>query len=184
MLSWSSNSQFPNDRSFIGTWKWDPDRHLFYTDEGLSAFFNVSPEAAVEGLPTEDFLRSLHPDDRAVVSPKFRLAAQNGLPFSESYRVRTKQDGFRQVRSYGRPFGKKSASWQYVGAILDMGQGPEERTALTTAIDHLMMARELLSSEQPTILARLVEAVLLEAGYELARHWAQEPEAIVAARRN
>lgn len=176
MLSWSSNSPLHQDQAFIGTWKWEPDRHLFFADEGLSSFFDVSPEEAVRGLPSETFLRALHPADRAVVLPKLRLAAQNGLPFSESYRVMTKHEGFRQVRSYGRPFGRKSAGWHYVGAVLDMGRGPDERTALNAAIDHLMVARDLLAGEPPSILARLVEAVLLEAGYELARHWTDETD--------
>ncbi|WP_427024700.1 PAS domain-containing protein [Aureimonas ureilytica] len=169
MLDLVRQFRFLPDQAFVGTWKWEPDRGLFYTDEGLSRFFDVPYEAALKGLPTTEFTRHLHPDDRARVSPRFRSAAERGLPFSESYRVMTRHNSFRHVRSYGRPLGAPDGERQYVGAIIDIGQIPDDRGALIVAIDHLMMARESLKTQPPSMLERLIEAVLLEAGHELAK---------------
>lgn len=168
------------DRSFIGTWKWEPDQHIFYADEGLSSFFDVSPADAVKGLPASEFLHRLHPKDRASVIPTFSQAAQNGLPFAGSYRVITKHGGIRQVRSFGRPFGKKDGSWQYVGAIIDMGLSSDSRSAMRAAVDHLVVAGELLRAEPQSILSRLVEAVLLEAGHGAAQELIREGAAVRA----
>lgn len=164
----SRQSSVTTNSTFVGAWKWEPDRQIIYADEGMSAFFGVPVEDGLAGVSSLQFRQRIHLDDRARIGPKLIRAADNRLPFSLCYRVVTPAQGIRQVRSFGRPVNAQGQTTEYIGAIIDMGSGSNANSPLVEAIDFLVSAREQMANADHPILTKLVEAVLLEANRELS----------------
>ncbi len=70
-----------------GIWDWDISNDRGHLDAGAANFFSVDPERAARGLPYENYLNAVHPDDiarlRAAVASSMRL----GGIFEGEYRL-------------------------------------------------------------------------------------------------
>lgn len=71
----------------IGVWDWDIANNLVHTDTICGGFFGKSSEAAAAGIPLENYLPVIHPDDRSLFSKRLDVAARTGGMFSADYRI-------------------------------------------------------------------------------------------------
>ena len=61
-------------------WVWEiPGDRIFVTHAALARLFAVDPEKAGEGLPIEDFVKSIHDEDRQRVMEAVERAFAEGV---------------------------------------------------------------------------------------------------------
>lgn len=77
----------PAKDELIGMWDWDVTHNLAYVDPPTAKLFDVNPDASVTGLPLEDYIKAIHPDDVTSFSKSLYRATSEGGCFSASYRV-------------------------------------------------------------------------------------------------
>ncbi|WP_082483319.1 PAS domain-containing hybrid sensor histidine kinase/response regulator [Rubellimicrobium mesophilum] len=71
----------------IGTWDWDVARDLVHTSEHFARTYGIDPGRARAGLPVEDYVGGIHPDDRAEVARLIGEALATGGEYRAEYRI-------------------------------------------------------------------------------------------------
>lgn len=62
----------------LGLWDWDAATNTMYADATLAAAFGLDPARTAAGLPLDDYIRCLHPDDRQRTAEALRRALATG----------------------------------------------------------------------------------------------------------
>jgi len=77
----------PGKGELVGFWEWDVSHNKAYVDPPGAALFNVNPKASVTGLPLEEFIKSIHPEDAASFSNAIYQTARDGGCFKTTCRI-------------------------------------------------------------------------------------------------
>lgn len=87
----------------IGAWDWDVLSDRVTADSRFALIYNVEPERAARGVPIEEFLLAMHPDDRPRVHAEIEAAIQNHEGFFSEYRLLTFRGEEQWISAQGRP---------------------------------------------------------------------------------
>lgn len=77
----------PCKNELIGLWEWDVSHNLTYVDPPAAKLFDVDPTASVKGLPVEDYIKAIHPDDIKPFTETLYQVAREGGCLNTTYRV-------------------------------------------------------------------------------------------------
>jgi PAS domain S-box-containing protein len=114
----------------VGTWNWNIRENSLYADANLARLFGVSAQEA-EGGPVEAFLAAILPDDVERVQARIAQALDTGAPFSDSYRVRCADGGYRHVEARGKvSFGADGQPEWLPGVAIDVSAQKEAEASL------------------------------------------------------
>ena len=86
----------------IGIWDWDIPGDVVRSDPRFAELYGVPPELAEAGVPIEQFIAGIHPDDVARVGAAIDHSIKTGAPFSEEYRLRRPDGAELWVTAQGR----------------------------------------------------------------------------------
>ncbi len=89
--------------SLVGTWDWSIPDNIVTSDDKFAAMYNVDPLRAGLGLPIEDFLEAIHPDDRERVGKEIAKSLDDGSSLHTEYRLLSPEGDTRWVVASGRP---------------------------------------------------------------------------------
>jgi PAS domain-containing protein len=87
----------------IGAWDWDVLNNRVTADARFSLIYNVEPERAAAGVPIDEFLHAIHPDDRSRVRSEVESAIQNHEGFFSEYRIVSFSGEEQWISAQGRP---------------------------------------------------------------------------------
>ncbi|MBB3590779.1 PAS domain-containing protein [Rhizobium sp. BK529] len=106
----SSFETFEDVASDAGIYTWDIVRNLVFADSALAELFGLDPNATVRGLPLEDYLARVHPDDRPGLAKKISEVLVADIAQQSTYRVLGRDGRYRMVAAFGRAFRDQSGS--------------------------------------------------------------------------
>lgn len=86
----------------IGTWQWHVPEDRMVTGGWFAKEFSVDPQAAEQGVSLEQFMQSIHEDDRSRVSDSITAALNDCGDYEEEYRVWNADGNLRWVVARGR----------------------------------------------------------------------------------
>lgn len=86
----------------IYTWCWNIVQDLVISDRNFAHLFGVDPEKVTTGLPLDQFLSAIHPEDRPQVTAGIERAIATGESYEAEYRVRDADGKQRWVMARGR----------------------------------------------------------------------------------
>jgi len=110
-----------------GIYTWDIVRNLVFADSAVAVLFGLDPDATVHGLPLEDYLARVHPDDRPDLAKKISDVIVADIAQQNTYRVQGKDGRYRMVAAFGRAFRDHSGSpVLYSGIVVPMAEPEEE----------------------------------------------------------
>ena len=89
------------DAADVATWDWDVPADRLYADANLRDWYGVSEEDAAGG-PVGAYLAAIHPADVPQVQARIERALVTGEAFSDNYRVRRQDGGWRHIEARGR----------------------------------------------------------------------------------
>jgi PAS domain S-box-containing protein len=115
----------------IYTWRWSLVTNLLKVDHNFAHLFGLDPEAAATGLPIEEFLNAIHPDDRPHVVAAIDQAIASGEHYVAEYRVRNAEGQERWVIARGRvEYDSQGNAISFPGAITDITDRKRSEQAL------------------------------------------------------
>lgn len=86
----------------VGTWSLDLHSGIAKGGPNLSRMFGLDPKQAAKGIPLEDFVTRIHPDDRERVQAEIDGAVQSGQSYESEYRIVVADGQVRWVLARGR----------------------------------------------------------------------------------
>lgn len=126
----------------IGTWDWDVPNGNMIADAGYASLFGVPPMRAAEGVPVEEFLAGIHPDDQARVHALLDEAIRPNShgDYAAEHRVVDAQGRIRWVVARGRCYHDLSGKpARFPGVVIDITarkEGEERQALLAHEVDH------------------------------------------------
>jgi PAS domain S-box-containing protein len=104
----------------VGTFDWDVPGDRLYMDARSAQLFSVDPELAASGAPLAEFVASIHPDDRPIVSDKVQQACNRG-EYAAEYRILQPDGSVRWVFARGRCHKDAAGNpTRFLGVIVDI----------------------------------------------------------------
>jgi hypothetical protein len=148
----------------VGLCLWHVQQDSFQADKGVCDYFSVSADDGAQGVPLANFLNGVYSEDRPRVTRRIARAVMTGRAFHEVYRVVHCTNGVRWIEAKGTCFrdgdGRPAT---YPGTIVDVTDVADEAPH-ALVVERLMEAHQLAEAAEEAMLARLIQAVLLEAG--------------------
>lgn len=127
----------------IGTWVWGVINDAVFADKNLARMFSVS-EADANGGAIENYIRAIHPEDRAGVGEMIFQSLENGDDFEADYRLISPKGNICWVVARGtveRDAGGKPLSLP--GVVLDITERKEAESERELLFIEAQKAREI-----------------------------------------
>ena len=118
----------------MGTWRWELDGDRHERDANLNWLLGRPAEPSAG--PLADFLKCLHPDDRARVAAGFHASVRGGHNLSLEFRVPRPDGTVRWLRDQGDVFGGPEGRY-LAGACVDVTDLKQAEEALRRSNDEL-----------------------------------------------
>ncbi|WP_052951471.1 PAS domain-containing sensor histidine kinase [Devosia soli] len=110
-----------NGTDLVGTWDWDVENNRVTSDDRFAKLFNLDPLRAGLGVPIEDFLQAIHPDDVTRVGAEIQAAIVAGTPYKSEYRLIGPDGSISWVVASGRPrAGADGKVRRFPGVVFDV----------------------------------------------------------------
>jgi PAS domain S-box-containing protein len=86
----------------VGAWTADLRHGQYIADAGIAELYGLDPVRAAGGIPTDEFLANVHPDDRAALAAEIVRSQTSGADMAFEYRLRHPDGSVRWVLSRWR----------------------------------------------------------------------------------
>ncbi|WP_232686887.1 PAS domain S-box protein [Halobacterium zhouii] len=104
----------------VGTFEWNVRDDEVVGGPSFAKQFGFAPEVAREGVPLNDLLSSIHPDDRERVERKIEAAVESCGEYHTEYRVENIDGEYRWVVARGHVAADDGDPVSFPGAITDI----------------------------------------------------------------
>ncbi|WP_192847126.1 PAS domain-containing protein [Aureimonas sp. AU4] len=160
-------------QDFLGVWTWNVATRIVVACSDVCHYADIPVEAGIHGVSSERFRAAIHPDDHDELTRRVDQALRGEDLFNAEYRLISRAYGTVWVRSTGRCFREPDGRPTHISGYLsriDAGHTakPDDETVIADVVEHLMQAREAAERLSTPVLFKLISAVLLEAGYQIA----------------
>ena len=152
----------------VGTWDWDVTQDRLRTDARFARLYGVDPERAANGVPGEEFMTRVHPEDAPVLRRAINVALKTGKRYSLEYRLVLPDGTTRWVLAQGRcAMAKDGRPLRFPGVSIDVtdlkraqaaqqnlaANLAEERTRLKTLVENLPIGVCFVDADGTPVLA-------------------------------
>lgn len=107
--------------AIVGTWIWDLTQDGLTIDDALVESFDLDPAVPRDKVRLEILLDSVHPEDRPALERAIASVLQRGGRYSEQYRVRSSEGGYRWFEAIGRvDLDASGKAHRFSGVLIDI----------------------------------------------------------------
>ena len=107
--------------AIIGTWVWDLPADRFTVDEQFAYNFGLDPAYGRAGLPLEQVIEPVHPDDKPGLLAAIDEVVGRGGPYAHQYRVRRRDGAYYWIEANGRvDFAPDGTPLRFPGVLIDI----------------------------------------------------------------
>ncbi|MFC4170309.1 PAS domain S-box protein [Teichococcus aestuarii] len=158
--------------AILGTWHWHLPTDRFTVDEGFAHAFGLDSALGREGLPLEQVVANVHPDDKPGLATAIKEAVARGGAYAHQYRVRRADGKYYWIEANGRvEHAPDGTPLSFPGVLLDVQERraveaerdrvTTELRALTDTLEQRVAERtaELQHAEEQLRQAQKMEAV-------------------------
>ncbi|PWC26429.1 PAS domain S-box protein [Teichococcus aestuarii] len=120
--------------AILGTWHWHLPTDCFTVDEGFAHAFGLDSALGRKGLPLEQVVANVHPDDKPGLANAIKEAVARGGAYAHQYRVRRADGQYYWIEANGRvEHAPDGTPLNFPGVLLDV----EERRAVEAERDRV-----------------------------------------------
>jgi PAS domain S-box-containing protein len=158
--------------AILGTWFWDLPSDRFTVDEPFAQTFGLDPALGRVGLPLEQVIANVHPDDKPGLAAAIDEAITRGGAYAHQYRVRRADGRYYWIEANGRvDHAPDGTPLSFPGVLVDVegrraieaerDRAAAELRALTDTLEQRIAERtaELLHAEEQLRQSQKMEAV-------------------------
>lgn len=132
------------DSSVLGTWSWDLQQQVFYTDKNLAKLCGVSPKKVSKGQSFDEFIDLIHPDDQKKIRTGMEQALETGQSYEAEYRLRGRDNTERWVIARGHlEYTPSGDAKLFSGVMLDI---TDRKHAERTIVDNEKRLRAMVDA--------------------------------------
>src|SRR5215217_1828531 len=107
--------------SLVGTWDWNVPDNIVTSDDKFAEMYNIDPLRAGLGVPIEEYLGAIHPDDADRVGTEIATALAEVSMLRSEYRLIGNDGATRWVIASGRPrLGADGKAHRFPGVVVDV----------------------------------------------------------------
>lgn len=107
--------------SMLGTWSWDLEQGLVFTDTNLAKLFGMTEREIRLGLPLDKFIALIHLDDQRKVQVAIDKTLKTGHSYEAEHRITSPDGAERWVIARGHlEYNKNGKSSLFSGVMLDI----------------------------------------------------------------
>lgn len=160
----------------VGAWVHDHWAGRLTLSADFASLLGLDPEAAAAGVPIAAFLDRTHPDDRLRIESYLHAVGESGGPMEAEFRTCDSQTGIRKVLMRGRvERDPADGAAQGRGVAIDLTENQAANLHQTERLvnrmaEHVIALRTLADALQRPSLTKLVDGLMIEIGFELARY--------------
>ena len=115
----------------VGSWTWMIRDNQVVADSGVAKLFGIDDAAAKTGMPINQFISSIHRDDRALVKEQIAAAIESGKPYEAEYRTVDKVGKVHWVIARGElEYDGNGEPYAFPGVMIDITARKEAERAL------------------------------------------------------
>ncbi len=168
---------------FVGAWAHDHWAGRLTLSGDFASLLGLDPEIAAGGVSIDTFLARTHPDDRTRIESWLHAAGENGGPIEAEFRTVESQAGVRKLLMRGRvERNAVDGTAQGRGIAIDLTENRSADLQQTERLvnrmaEHVIALRALADGLGQANLTKLVDGLMIEIGFELAR-FLHEPRSI------
>jgi PAS domain S-box-containing protein len=152
----------------VAVYDWDVDTDRLSVQGPLAEIFGVTIEDARRGLPLQDFLNGIHPEDRENAAALVANTVQTGAPFEAEYRTNAAGE-IRTVLSRGRIETKPSGSRFFSGVLIDITEQKAAEDALRAQTQALRILNQAATSMAADLELDRVAQTIIDAAMDLTK---------------
>lgn len=148
----------------VGTWDWDLQADLIYSDERFADLFGVDPDRAAVGVPLAEFIKGIHPEDREDAENALRHAIETGEILDSECRTIDTRGEVHWLLGRGRCYRVAGQPARFPGIVLDVTErkkAEEHQKLLINELNHRV--KNTLATVQSIATQTLRNADTLEA---------------------
>ncbi len=144
----------------IGTWSWNLLDGTHFWDSRMMRMSGLSQEA-LTGVMADDFMQSLHPDDKNMVTEAISQSLEHGADYNVDYRIiRPDNNDVRVINARALVVRDDAGKpTRMTGVAIDITEQKNTEKALKDAHDALEMRVAERAQELQTTQARLLDAI-------------------------
>lgn len=129
----------------VGTWEWNIPENETIVNESFAQLFGVDPDAAREGVSSEQFISGIYEADRDRIKAKINEAIEECGDFEEEFRVQNADGELRWMVARGHiKCDEDGNPVRFPGALTDITERKEKQQQLEEMIDKLETSNERL----------------------------------------
>lgn len=106
--------------SGIGTWNWDMRKGTITGDANLAAMYDLDAAELANGVNLKEFIKAVHPDDKASVEKGIEEAINNDTLYESEYRTIHANKDIRWVLARGRVEREGTEAVRFPGVVIDI----------------------------------------------------------------
>jgi transcriptional regulator with PAS, ATPase and Fis domain len=146
--------------SHTGSWAWDvATKRIFWSAETFQIF---GVDATITTPTRENYLQSIHPEDRASVEAVER-ELYNGNDAEYNYRITLQNNSIKYVRSIAHAVKNDSGRVvEFVGTVIDVTEQRNARNALEEAFEEIKKLKDQLYQENVALREEIDKASMFE----------------------
>jgi PAS domain S-box-containing protein len=130
--------------AIIGTWFWDLPTDRFTIDAAFARSFGLDPSLGHSGIPLEQIISTVHPDDRDGLSVAINEAIAKGGAYAHQYRVKRDDGRYYWIEANGRvDHAEDGTPLSFPGVLIDV----EDRRAVEAERDGAIAQLRALNDE-------------------------------------
>ncbi|WP_182085308.1 PAS domain-containing protein [Aureimonas sp. ME7] len=157
----------------LGVWTWNVRTGMVVACQDVCEYIDIPADIGLHGVTMDRFIAAIHPQDRTRLNRCVEDALFHHQPFVAEYRLTSTRHGTCWVRSQGHCFRDEDGNPTHIsGYLTKIGEPsalpPSEDQTYAKVIELLMEARTLSEHVREPMLGKLISAVLVEAGFQLA----------------
>lgn len=160
----------------VGAWMHDHWAGRLTLSGSFAGLLGLDPAVAACGVPLSAFLAGTHPDDRVRIESYLHAVGEIGGPMEAEFRTLDSRVGVRRLLMRGRiERDAEGRVGQGHGIAIDLTENASADLRQTERLvnrmaEHAIALRALTEALQQPRLVKLVDGLMIEIGFELARH--------------
>lgn len=130
--------------AIIGTWFWDIPTDRFTIDAAFADSFGLDPALGRTGIPLEQIISTVHPDDRDGLIAAINEVISRGGAYAHQYRVLRRDGKYYWIEANGRvDLAEDGSPSSFPGVLIDV----EERRAVEAERDRAISMLRALNDQ-------------------------------------
>ena len=143
-----------NSGAVLGTWVWDVQSDIVTGDDRLAKTFGLDVDSTIEGIPINDYIEAIHPEDKFFLEEAIAKSLINGGPYRAEYRIKSPEGIWKWIEANGYcELNEQGSPIRFPGILIDI----DDRKKIERSLKQSESELRLVTDSIPVLIAFIDE---------------------------